>query len=243
VATSSSPSWTSTGRLSAGRGATQHTWTRGCDGLHGPGPCPDRPAPVTVDTWGLTKAQEEKRDAQQIFAEGKACGDCGGIHQRACPRIRRQAWIGQGSGAGKPHRGRILADLGRHGRDLARGRVSTMRMRMDDDGPAEPFRPADLPDLDRLAGKRGRLLRLAPGARRTRAKSRRIHDRVPAGVDSGAPDVVGRAAAAGVAARRRAGPGRRVPSFDVIGMSPPVDAVRPGPRQRHQGRGLVQPDR
>lgn len=46
----------------------------------------------------LTPAQ--KRDAQQIFAEGKACGDCGGIHQRACPRIRRQVWIGQGSGAG-----------------------------------------------------------------------------------------------------------------------------------------------
>lgn len=46
----------------------------------------------------LTPAQ--KRDAQQIFAEGKACVDCGGIHQRACPRIRRQVWIGQGSGAG-----------------------------------------------------------------------------------------------------------------------------------------------
>lgn len=46
----------------------------------------------------LTPAQ--KRDAQQIFADGKACGDCGGIHQRACPRIRRQVWIGQGSGAG-----------------------------------------------------------------------------------------------------------------------------------------------
>lgn len=46
----------------------------------------------------LTPAQ--KHDAQQIFAEGKACPDCGGIHQRACPRIRRQVWIGQGSGAG-----------------------------------------------------------------------------------------------------------------------------------------------
>ena len=46
----------------------------------------------------LTPAQ--KRDAQQIFAEGKACPDCGGIHQRACPRIKRQVWIGQGSGAG-----------------------------------------------------------------------------------------------------------------------------------------------
>ena len=31
----------------------------------------------------------EKRDAQQIFAAGNACPDCGGIHQRACPRIKR----------------------------------------------------------------------------------------------------------------------------------------------------------
>ena len=46
----------------------------------------------------LTPAQ--KRDAQDIFAAGNACGDCGGIHQRACPRIRRQVWIGQGAGAG-----------------------------------------------------------------------------------------------------------------------------------------------
>ncbi len=46
----------------------------------------------------LTKA--EKRDAREIFAAGNACGDCGGIHQRACPRVKRQAWIGQGSGAG-----------------------------------------------------------------------------------------------------------------------------------------------
>ena len=35
----------------------------------------------------LTKA--EKADARQIFAEGKACPDCGGVHQRACPRIKR----------------------------------------------------------------------------------------------------------------------------------------------------------
>lgn len=46
----------------------------------------------------LTRA--EKAEARQVFAEGKACGDCGGIHQRACPRIRRQVWVGQGSGAG-----------------------------------------------------------------------------------------------------------------------------------------------
>lgn len=46
----------------------------------------------------------EKAAAQQIFrgeVQGKAaCEDCGGLHQRACPRIRRQVWIGQGSGAG-----------------------------------------------------------------------------------------------------------------------------------------------
>ena len=46
----------------------------------------------------LTRA--EKADARLAFAEGKACTDCGGIHQRACPRIKRQTWIGQGSGAG-----------------------------------------------------------------------------------------------------------------------------------------------
>lgn len=46
----------------------------------------------------------QKAGAQQVFrgeVPGKGpCEDCGGIHQRACPRIRRQAWIGQGSAAG-----------------------------------------------------------------------------------------------------------------------------------------------
>lgn len=49
-------------------------------------------------------APGEKRDAQAIFrgeVPGKtACEDCGGLHQRACPRIKRQVWVGQGSGAG-----------------------------------------------------------------------------------------------------------------------------------------------
>lgn len=35
----------------------------------------------------LTPAQ--KRDAQQIFADGGACEHCGGLHKRACPRIKR----------------------------------------------------------------------------------------------------------------------------------------------------------
>lgn len=46
----------------------------------------------------------EKAGAQQVFrgeVPGKGpCEDCGGLHQRACPRIRRQTWIGQGSAAG-----------------------------------------------------------------------------------------------------------------------------------------------
>jgi hypothetical protein len=33
--------------------------------------------------------RQQKLEAQQIFAEDRACPDCGGIHQRACPRIKR----------------------------------------------------------------------------------------------------------------------------------------------------------
>ena len=47
----------------------------------------------------LTKA--EKADAREIFAAGGACIDCGGIHQRACPRIKRQVWLRVGAGAGE----------------------------------------------------------------------------------------------------------------------------------------------
>ena len=31
----------------------------------------------------------EKRDAQEIFQRGDACEWCGGLHKRACPRVRR----------------------------------------------------------------------------------------------------------------------------------------------------------
>jgi len=51
----------------------------------------------------LTRAQ--KLDAQAIFRgdiPGKGpCEDCGGLHQRACPRIKRQVWIRTGPGDGK----------------------------------------------------------------------------------------------------------------------------------------------
>lgn len=35
----------------------------------------------------LTKA--EKADARLLFEAGTACEHCGGLHQRACPRVRR----------------------------------------------------------------------------------------------------------------------------------------------------------
>jgi len=45
--------------------------------------------------------RQQKLDARQIFAEGKACEDCGGIHSRACPRVKRQVWLRTGPGAGQ----------------------------------------------------------------------------------------------------------------------------------------------
>ena len=49
----------------------------------------------------MSLTRQEKLDAQAIFARGEACPDCGGIHQRACPRIRRQVWLRTGAGAGE----------------------------------------------------------------------------------------------------------------------------------------------
>jgi hypothetical protein len=45
--------------------------------------------------------RQEKLDAQAVFAAGDACEDCGGIHKRACPRVRRQVWLRTGAGAGE----------------------------------------------------------------------------------------------------------------------------------------------
>ena len=49
----------------------------------------------------MSLTRQEKLDAQAIFAAGEACPDCGGIHQRACPRVRRQVWLRTGAGAGE----------------------------------------------------------------------------------------------------------------------------------------------
>jgi hypothetical protein len=45
----------------------------------------------------LALTRQEKLDAQAIFAAGKACSDCGGIHKRACPRVKRKAFHPNGN--------------------------------------------------------------------------------------------------------------------------------------------------
>ena len=49
----------------------------------------------------MSLTRQEKLDAQAIFAAGEACPDCGGIHKRACPRVRRQVWVRAGPGDGQ----------------------------------------------------------------------------------------------------------------------------------------------
>ena len=49
----------------------------------------------------MSLTRQEKIDAQAIFAAGNACADCGGLHQRACPRVKRQVWLRTGAGAGE----------------------------------------------------------------------------------------------------------------------------------------------
>ena len=49
----------------------------------------------------MSLTRQEKLDAQAIFAADQACIDCGGIHKRACPRVRRQVWLRTGAGAGE----------------------------------------------------------------------------------------------------------------------------------------------
>jgi hypothetical protein len=50
-------------------------------------------------------SREEKAAAQAVFrgeVQGKGpCEDCGGLHQRACPRVRRQVWLRTGAGDGQ----------------------------------------------------------------------------------------------------------------------------------------------
>ena len=45
----------------------------------------------------MSLTRQEKLDAQAIFAADNACTDCGGIHKRACPRVRRKVFLGNGN--------------------------------------------------------------------------------------------------------------------------------------------------
>ena len=43
----------------------------------------------------------EKAEARSLFEAGEACEDCGGLHKRACPRVKRQVWLRTGAGDGQ----------------------------------------------------------------------------------------------------------------------------------------------
>ena len=45
----------------------------------------------------MALSRQDKLDAQAIFAAGDACSDCGGIHKRACPRVKRKAFHPNGN--------------------------------------------------------------------------------------------------------------------------------------------------
>lgn len=45
----------------------------------------------------MSLTRQEKLDAQAIFAAGDACEHCGGIHRRACPRVKRIERLGNGN--------------------------------------------------------------------------------------------------------------------------------------------------
>lgn len=47
-----------------------------------------------VDAADLT--EQERQDALDMFVKGRACSHCGGLHPRACPRVKRLAFDGQG---------------------------------------------------------------------------------------------------------------------------------------------------
>ena len=87
----------------------------------------------------MSLTRQEKLDAQAAFAADKGCPDCGGLHQRACNRIKRQVWIGQTPALG-------LADTGTNRLYfVGQGTAPTARPR-----PAPP--PPDSGDVLRRRG-------------------------------------------------------------------------------------------
>ena len=46
-------------------------------------------------------SRAEKADARALFEAGGACPHCGGLHKRACPRVRRLVVARTGPGDGQ----------------------------------------------------------------------------------------------------------------------------------------------
>ena len=45
----------------------------------------------------MSLTRQQKLEAQEAFAAEKACPDCGGLHQRACNRVKRVERLGNGN--------------------------------------------------------------------------------------------------------------------------------------------------
>ena len=45
----------------------------------------------------MSLTRQQKLEAQEAFAAEKACPDCGGLHQRACNRVKRVESLGNGN--------------------------------------------------------------------------------------------------------------------------------------------------
>ena len=45
----------------------------------------------------MSLTRQEKAEAQLEFAAGKGCEHCGGLHQRACNRVKRIERLGNGN--------------------------------------------------------------------------------------------------------------------------------------------------
>lgn len=56
---------------------------------------------MEVTLTELTREQKNEFREKVFRSRPDApCRDCGGFHLRACPRVRREVYIGQGAGAG-----------------------------------------------------------------------------------------------------------------------------------------------
>ena len=99
----------------------------------------------------MSLTRQEKSDAQAIFAAGEACEHCGGIHKRACPRVKRKAFHGNGNVIEVEYfEIKFDAQTRRSCGPRMRSTLRTRRLPVDDEGDApevpEPHAPFTLED-------------------------------------------------------------------------------------------------